>query len=67
VRAERAADPAFRCARSNGFSGGVDTEAFNGPDPLWRDVLRKHEQKPIVRPRSPSSDPFAPLVALPQD
>ncbi|GAA5845717.1 hypothetical protein JCM9279_006083 [Rhodotorula babjevae] len=31
----------------NGFSGGVDTEAFNGPDPLWRDVLRKHEQKPI--------------------
>jgi len=32
---------------SNGFSGGVDTEAFNGPDPLWRDVLRKHAEKPI--------------------
>ncbi|GAA6058242.1 hypothetical protein JCM3770_007430 [Rhodotorula araucariae] len=31
----------------NGFSGGVDTAAFNGPDPLWRDVLRKHEEKPI--------------------
>lgn len=38
-----------RPVRSNGFSGGVDTEAFNGPDPLWRDVLRKHEEKPIVR------------------
>ncbi|GAA5904867.1 uncharacterized protein JCM6883_004893 [Sporobolomyces salmoneus] len=31
----------------NGFSGGVDTDSFNGPDPLWRDVLRKHEEKPI--------------------
>ncbi|GAA5879341.1 hypothetical protein JCM1840_006959 [Sporobolomyces johnsonii] len=31
----------------NGFSSGVDTAAFNGPDPLWRDVLRKHEEKPI--------------------
>ncbi|CEQ39964.1 SPOSA6832_01552, partial [Sporobolomyces salmonicolor] len=32
---------------SNGFSAGVDTAAFNGPDPLWRDVLRKHDEKPI--------------------
>ncbi|SCZ95844.1 BZ3500_MvSof-1268-A1-R1_Chr8-1g09834 [Microbotryum saponariae] len=31
----------------NGFSGGVDTAAFNGPDPLWRDVLRKHEEKSL--------------------
>ncbi|GAA5996184.1 uncharacterized protein JCM10292_007447 [Rhodotorula paludigena] len=31
----------------NGFSSGVDTDSFNGPDPLWRDVLRKHEEKPI--------------------
>lgn len=26
----------------NGFSVGVDTGLFSGPDPLWRDVLRKH-------------------------
>ncbi|GAA5848571.1 hypothetical protein JCM8547_004555 [Rhodosporidiobolus lusitaniae] len=31
----------------NGFSSGVDQKPFNGPDPLWRDVLRKHEEKPI--------------------
>ena len=31
----------------NGFSAGVDTDAFNGPDPLWHDVLREHEKKPI--------------------
>lgn len=31
----------------NGFSAGVDTEKFNGPDPLWNDVLRKHSEKPI--------------------
>ncbi|GAA5978118.1 hypothetical protein JCM10908_004235 [Rhodotorula pacifica] len=31
----------------NGFSSGVDQKAFNGPDPLWRDVLLKHAQKPI--------------------
>lgn len=30
----------------NGFSAGVDTKAFNGPDPLWRDVLRAHEENP---------------------
>jgi len=31
----------------NGFSAGVDTEAFNGPDPLWNDLLKKHSQQPI--------------------
>ncbi|KAK4058644.1 hypothetical protein OIO90_000088 [Microbotryomycetes sp. JL221] len=31
----------------NGFSAGVDTAAFNGPDPLWRDVLREHDKSPI--------------------
>lgn len=31
----------------NGFSAGVDTEKFNGPDPLWNDVLRKHADQPI--------------------
>lgn len=38
--------------RSNGFSSGVDQKAFNGPDPLWRDVLLKHAQKPIVSLRA---------------
>ena len=31
----------------NGFSAGVDTEKFNGPDPLWNDVLKKHSEQPI--------------------
>lgn len=31
----------------NGFSAGVDTEAFNGPDPLWNDLLKRHAQEPI--------------------
>lgn len=26
----------------NGFSLGVDTGVYSGPDPLWRDVLRTH-------------------------
>jgi len=26
----------------NGFSLGVDTSLYSGPDPLWRDVLRRH-------------------------
>lgn len=26
----------------NGFSLGVDTRSYSGPDPLWRDVLRTH-------------------------
>lgn len=35
---------AYSC---NGFSAGVDTASFNGPDPLWEDVLRAHEIEPI--------------------
>lgn len=31
----------------NGFSAGVDTEAFNGPDPLWNDLLKQHHTQPI--------------------
>ncbi|GAA6037108.1 hypothetical protein JCM8097_008739 [Rhodosporidiobolus ruineniae] len=31
----------------NGFSASVDQVPFNGPYPLWRDVLVKHEEKPI--------------------
>lgn len=39
----------------NGFSGGVDTDAFfnkdkgftSGYDPLWEDLLDKHEDKPF--------------------
>lgn len=30
----------------NGFSLGVDTSLYSGPDPLWRDVLRKHTSSP---------------------
>lgn len=31
----------------NGFSLSVDQTVFNGPDPLWRDVLRSHKERPI--------------------
>lgn len=31
----------------NGFSLSVDQTKFNGPDPLWRDVLKSHKEKPI--------------------
>ena len=31
----------------NGFSAGVDTEKFNGPDPLWNDLLKRHSVEPI--------------------
>jgi hypothetical protein len=31
----------------NGFSHGVDSDAFSGPDPLWRDVLNTHQTKPF--------------------
>lgn len=31
----------------NGFSHDVDKDAFCGPDPLWRDVLSKHQSKPF--------------------
>lgn len=31
----------------NGFSLSVDQLKFQGPDPLWRDVLREHKEKPF--------------------
>ena len=31
----------------NGFSLSVDTDSFSGPDPLWRDVLNKHQARPF--------------------
>ena len=31
----------------NGFSHGVDPNQFNGPDPMWRDVLNTHQTQPF--------------------
>ncbi|KAK5113125.1 hypothetical protein LTR62_003704 [Meristemomyces frigidus] len=31
----------------NGFSLAVDPDLFSGPDPLWRDVLNRHQQRPF--------------------
>lgn len=31
----------------NGFSMSVDANTFSGPDPLWRDVLNRHQAKPF--------------------
>lgn len=31
----------------NGFSLSVDQTQFCGPDPLWRDVLRSHQERPF--------------------
>lgn len=31
----------------NGFSYGTDPNPFNGPDPLWRDVLNNHQTQPF--------------------
>jgi hypothetical protein len=31
----------------NGFSLSVDTHTFSGPDPLWRDVLNRHQSRPF--------------------
>ncbi|RLL99412.1 hypothetical protein CFD26_106823 [Aspergillus turcosus] len=31
----------------NGFSLGVDSNKFCGPDPLWRDVLNEHQTRPF--------------------
>lgn len=31
----------------NGFSLSVNPDDFCGPDPLWRDVLEKHKQRPF--------------------
>jgi hypothetical protein len=32
---------------SNGFSLGVNPDEYNGPDPLWRDVLNTHQTQPF--------------------
>nr|POE48335.1 uncharacterized protein CFP56_73902 [Quercus suber] len=31
----------------NGFSLSVDPHSFSGPDPLWRDVLNRHQRRPF--------------------
>ncbi|KAE8383538.1 hypothetical protein BDV26DRAFT_251172 [Aspergillus bertholletiae] len=31
----------------NGFTPGVDSNRFCGPDPLWRDVLNEHQTRPF--------------------
>lgn len=31
----------------NGFSLAVNPDLFSGPDPLWRDVLNRHQQRPF--------------------
>ncbi|KAK3054267.1 hypothetical protein LTR09_004535 [Extremus antarcticus] len=31
----------------NGFSLSVDPNKFSGPDPLWRDVLNRHQSRPF--------------------
>ncbi|KAK6004140.1 hypothetical protein QM012_008990 [Aureobasidium pullulans] len=31
----------------NGFSLSVNSNEFSGPDPLWRDVLNKHQSRPF--------------------
>jgi len=31
----------------NGFSHGVDSNQFCGPDPMWRDVLSTHQTQPF--------------------
>lgn len=31
----------------NGFSLSVDSKNFSGPDPLWRDVLNRHQSRPF--------------------
>ncbi|PLW51523.1 hypothetical protein PCASD_00292 [Puccinia coronata f. sp. avenae] len=31
----------------NGFSAGVDQSAFNGPDPVWNDLLDRHKALPF--------------------
>lgn len=38
--------PAALASLSIGFSQSVDPDDFNGPDALWRDVLRNHEAAP---------------------
>jgi hypothetical protein len=31
----------------NGFTLGVDSHKFSGPDPMWRDVLNTHQTQPF--------------------
>ncbi|KAK3675736.1 hypothetical protein LTR78_004377 [Recurvomyces mirabilis] len=31
----------------NGFSMSVDPHLFSGPDPLWRDVMNRHQMRPF--------------------
>lgn len=31
----------------NGFSLSVEPDKFSGPDPLWRDVLNRHQRRPF--------------------
>lgn len=31
----------------NGFSAGVDAKSFNGPDPVWNDLLSRHKALPF--------------------
>ena len=31
----------------NGFSLSVNPDVFSGPDPLWRDVLNRHQSRPF--------------------
>ncbi|KAM0722331.1 hypothetical protein Q7P37_001772 [Cladosporium fusiforme] len=31
----------------NGFSLSVDPDNFSGPDPLWRDVMNRHQHRPF--------------------
>lgn len=31
----------------NGFSLSVDSNTFSGPDPLWRNVLNRHQSRPF--------------------
>ncbi|KAL3476410.1 hypothetical protein BJX99DRAFT_228086 [Aspergillus californicus] len=31
----------------NGFSPGVESDRFSGPDPMWRDVLNEHQTRPF--------------------
>ncbi|KAF2719964.1 hypothetical protein K431DRAFT_339737 [Polychaeton citri CBS 116435] len=31
----------------NGFSLSVNSNTFSGPDPLWRDVMNKHQSRPF--------------------
>ncbi|KXL46788.1 MAG: hypothetical protein FE78DRAFT_145428, partial [Acidomyces sp. 'richmondensis'] len=31
----------------NGFSLSVNPDAFSGPDPLWRDVMNRHQRRPF--------------------